>query len=450
MKIAFDVDGVLTDLESYQLKYGQKYFKNKKPEEINLEEIDIKDIFNCTKVEREKFWLLYIWKYCFQPFEEEMASLIRKLKSEGDEIYIVTGRAHTTETGLTGALFRKMLLHMLKKENVPYDHIFYCSESKSADEKKKICKENNIDILIDDKKENIDSIKDIAIPICRDRIYNRMYSDPKLIRVKNPHQMYDEIQKIKNNKYFEKLDHNEIELLSNEEKIRYYEKLKEYYLNLPFDEQKYFETEKNYQLLSKFGIPVYNIIGKPTVFNRELLPNEDGLLFVANHNNYYDQFPIISAIGDHRPIHFLTATKMLNMKRGAIYLKTGAISVDREDKDDREFAKDQVTKLLVHGKNVFIFPEGRTNRGEDFLLPFQPGAAAIAQKSGCKIVPIAVSSEYNKKQGEPCVRFGEPMIVSPCDNILEATEEIKEVIRGLKQENIDYIEKNKKNVFVKK
>ena len=26
MKIGFDVDGVLTDLENYQLKYGKKYF----------------------------------------------------------------------------------------------------------------------------------------------------------------------------------------------------------------------------------------------------------------------------------------------------------------------------------------------------------------------------------------------------------------------------------------
>ena len=114
MKIAFDVDGVLTDLESFQLKYGKKYFKDKLPEEINEEEIDIQGIFNCTKTEREKFWIIYIWKYCFEPFEEEMGSLIRKLKNEGDDIYIVTGRAHTTEKGLTGALFRKMkMFHMI-------------------------------------------------------------------------------------------------------------------------------------------------------------------------------------------------------------------------------------------------------------------------------------------------------------------------------------------------
>ena len=181
----------------------------------------------------------------------------------------------------------------------------------------------------------------------------------------------------------------------------------------------------------------------PTVFNRDLLPDENGLLFVANHNNYYDQFPIIAAIGDHRPIHFLTATKMLNMKRGNIYLKTGAVSIDREDKNDREFAKDEVTKILTHDSNVFIFPEGRTNRGEEFLLDFHPGAAAIAQACGCKIVPVAVSALYNKKTGEPCVRFGKPFKIDPNDDVLEATQMIKETIGKLKTENNQYIENQK-------
>ena len=88
MKIGFDVDGVLTDLENYQLKYGKKYFGEDKL--VNEDEIDIKEMFNCTKQEREKFWIKYIWKYCFMPFEEDMGALIRKLKEEGDEIYIIT------------------------------------------------------------------------------------------------------------------------------------------------------------------------------------------------------------------------------------------------------------------------------------------------------------------------------------------------------------------------
>ena len=443
MKIAFDVDGVLTNLEKYQLEYGKKYFKNKLPEEIHMDEIDIKEIFSCTKSEREKFWLLYIWKYCFLPFKEEMSALIRQLKDEGDEIYIVTGRAHTTEKGITGALFRRMLFHMLKKERIPYDHIFFCSEDNSAEEKYNICKEQIIDLIVEDKKENIDELKNIMKVICVDATYNRMYSHPEVPRVKNANEIYNEIQKVKNKKYFTKLSRDEVASLTSQEKIIYYSKLREYYFNLPYDELKYQKTESNYTRLSKTAVPIFNALFNPTVFNRDLLPDENGLLFVANHNNYYDQFPIIAAIGDHRPIHFLTATKMLNMKRGNIYLKTGAVSIDREDKNDREFAKDEVTKILTHDSNVFIFPEGRTNRGEEFLLDFHPGAAAIAQACGCKIVPVAVSALYNKKTGEPCVRFGKPFKIDPNDDVLEATQMIKETIGKLKTENNQYIENQK-------
>lgn len=437
MKIGFDVDGVLTDLENYQLEYGKKYFGEDKL--VNEDEIDIKEMFNCTKQEREKFWIKYIWKYCFMPFEEDIGALIRKLKEEGDEIYIITGRAHTTESGITGKLFRQMLYHMLKKENVPYDHIFFCSEKNSADEKLEFCKKNGIDILIDDKKENVDSAKDITKVICRDRIYNRMYNDPNVARAKNTHEIYNEIQKIKNPNYFIQLSHEEIEKLNTQEKIEYYKNLKEYYSSLPFDDEKFSKEEKNYSKLSKMALPIYDAFAKPEVFNRDLVPNENGIMFVANHNNYYDQFPIISAIGDHRPIHFLTATKMLNMKRGTLYLKTGAISIDREDADDRKYAKEQIIKLLSHDKNVFIFPEGRTNRGEDFLLPFHLGAAAIAKDCGCKIIPLAVN--YGKGLNDSYVRFGKPITVSPTDDVVEITENLKNTIGNLKQENIDYISK---------
>lgn len=447
MRIAFDCDGVLTNLEKYQLEYGKKHFKD--CNDINVKGYDIVDIFHCSKEEREKFWTKYIWKYCLEEKpRENIAATIRKLKSEGNEIYIITGRAHTTEQNTTGALFRKMLIYWLKKENIPYDKIVFCSEEDSATDKYDACLENKIDVIIDDKRENIEALRKITNVICFDASYNIDCSFEDVPRVKNSDQIYNCIRKIQDPVCFSKIGFRDVEKMSCDEKLEYYKNLRTYYKQLPYDTIKYEKCEKNYRLLSKIGLPIYNMMYPPTVFNRELVPDENGLLFVANHNNYYDQFPIISALGDNRPIHFLTATKMLNMKRGYIYLKTGAVSIDREDKDDRDFAKDQVTKILSHGGNVFIFPEGRTNRGEDFLLDFHPGAASIAQITGCKIVPIAVSDIYDRKSGEPCVRFGSPITVSPFENPLEATKEIKDIIGNLKTQNIEYLE-NKKE-YIKK
>ncbi len=443
MRIGVDVDGVLTNLQRYQLKYGKKYFKNCK--NLNENEIDIEGIFCCTHKEREKFWTRYIWKYCLsEPARENASATLNKLKEEGHEIYIITSRAHTTEKGITGWLFRKMLIYWLKKERIPYDKIIFCSEKNSDIDKKKYCIENNIDVMIDDKVENLLALKDIVKVICFEDNNNQYFNDVSVPKVKNFNQFYTKIQSICGKETFIKESIEEINNKSEEGKIKYFAKLKEYYKKLPYDKEKYENQEKNYLKLCKIALPVFNKVFKPVVFNRELLPKEDGILYVANHNNYYDQFPIISAIGGKITIHFLTATKMLALKRGKLYVKTGSISIDRENKNDRETASDEVKKILLNNGNVFIFPEGRTNRGEDFLLQFHPGAVAIAKETGCKIVPMAVNDNYDKKDGPLCVRFGEPFTVSPLDDVLVKTEYLKNVIRELKTENIEYCKKVKK------
>ena len=444
MRIGVDLDGVLTNMEEYQLKYGKKYFK-KSDDEIDVTAIDIKDIFKVSKSEREKFWTKYIWKYCLieAPKMNSVATL-KKLKEEGHSIHIITGRAHTTETGKLGDIFRKMVFMWLKKNDIPYDTIDFCKEDGSEEDKLRICKKLNIDVMIDDKTENNIAISKIAKVLCFNALYNQNCEGNNIVRVYNFNQVYDEIKKMTDKDYFQKKSNEEIEKMSHDEQIDYYNRLREYIKNLPFDEKNHSEKEKNYVKLCKTTSPIFKLLFNPKAFNRNLVPNENGILFVANHNNYYDQFPIITALGDNRPIHFLTATKMLKMKRGKVYINTGAISVDREDAHDRENSSLEVKKLLLNKKNVFIFPEGRTNRNESFLLDFKPGAMAIARDTGCTVVPIGVNDTYKKKNGRLCVRFGEPFNVSPCDDIIEKTEELKSKIAVLKRENIEYNEKRNK------
>ena len=97
MRIAVDVDGVLTNLYDYQLKYGKKYFK-KQDNEINLNGDSIETMFNVSAKDAEKFWTKYIWRYCLiEPFDKNMVTLLKSLKANGDSIFIDTSRAHTTK-----------------------------------------------------------------------------------------------------------------------------------------------------------------------------------------------------------------------------------------------------------------------------------------------------------------------------------------------------------------
>lgn len=448
MKIGLDVDGVLTNQEDFQLKYGMKYFK--KATNIDENGYDIEDIFHCTHKEREKFWFKYIWKYCLkEPIRKDVVNAINRLKAAGNEIHVITGRAHTTEQNITGKLFRKMLIYRLKKAGLQYDSITYCSEKESAQDKVDACEKLGIDVMIEDKKENIIALKDICRGIvCIDTKNNQGIYGENIFHITDDFsKISDFVQEIakksENNDSFVILDRDEVEKLSSIEKIDYYKNLKQFYLNLPYDLKKHKREEKLYSISSKVGSPIFRKIFKPIYFNRELIPTKENVIFVSNHLNYYDQFQIISAL-QNIPIHFLTSTKMLALKRGVFYRATGAIPVDREDTNDRRDAKEEVIKVLLNGGNVFIFPEGKTNREGKFIQAFKPGAVSIARTTGKRIVPIAINDNYKKDDGELCVRFGTPLTIKPTDNVIEKTEELKSIICGLMWDNMEYVQKAEK------
>ena len=73
------------------------------------------------------------------------------------------------------------------------------------------------------------------------------------------------------------------------------------------------------------------------------------------------------------------------------------------------------------GGIVGIFPEGTRNKTpEEGLLPFKEGALKIAEKSGCPIIPVAISNTANlfenhlpwMRRAKVTFRFGEPILLS--------------------------------------
>ena len=89
MKIGIDIDGVLTDIEQWQLDYGSKFvFEQYHKGIINSEGYDIEEIFNV-----DEFWEKYLYEYAKnEPARKFASEVINKLKDEGKEIYIITAR----------------------------------------------------------------------------------------------------------------------------------------------------------------------------------------------------------------------------------------------------------------------------------------------------------------------------------------------------------------------
>ena len=204
MNIGVDVDGFLTDLGKFQLENGKNFFKDDK-HYVNEYAYSFREMFNCTKEEADKFWLKNIWKYCLRCECTKGASeLLNKLKEDGNKIYIITGRVHTTETGFLGDIFRCMLNHWLNKNNIPYDEIIYCDDENSAEEKLGICSRLNIDVMFEDQIKNAITISKVSDVILKDRPYNHGLCINRVSRVNELDEVYDILHKMKKVKRLDK------------------------------------------------------------------------------------------------------------------------------------------------------------------------------------------------------------------------------------------------------
>ena len=175
MNIGVDVDGVLVELESFQIEHGAKYFKKKYGYDIvNPAGFDVVAIFHCSEKERNRFWMRNFWKQIiFRPSREDAASILKKLHGDGHKIYVITGRALVTRRDFWGWFSRTLLKNWLKRRCIPYDEILYCSENNSAGDKVAYCEKYSIDIMVEDNAENIIAMSEFTEVICFDAVYNR-------------------------------------------------------------------------------------------------------------------------------------------------------------------------------------------------------------------------------------------------------------------------------------
>lgn len=481
MRIGVDVDGVLTDLEAYQLKYGKKYFKDAK--DIDETGYDICDIFHCTKEEADAFWTKYIWEYCLsEPVRPGMKELLQKLNDEKNEIFIITGRAHTTENGIMGDLFRKMLICWLKKNNIPYQGIYYCNEGNSPEEKYDICKRLGIDVMIEDKKENVERIKDAAGVLCIASKNNQgILEDDRVRRVESvSDETYDQIIKLGKRGSSSKLNSDYVK---------------------KFDKDAY---RFNYGIVRGIGAPLFKLLLKPAIINKEYIPKRGPLLLCGNHLHVWDQFPVICATS--RPTHWMSKKEYFDSKLGPFFEKTGAICVDRQgdahqstmtalnyldinsavglfpegtrnhlkqshidnlyEMSNKELSKEEFSQM-IQSQNPLLsqalklqemyrekkisfsdFQYGLSNIDEylkaslsseeymdSWLLPFKFGAVSMAQRSGTVIVPFGVTGDYKIGNENLTVNFGEGFQVRPDDSLEEANKKLRGKILQLVKEN---------------
>lgn len=156
MRIGIDLDGVVFDTEKEFRIYSELYdlIELKQNSKINEKEIKFQDRFNWTEEQVKDF----LTRYCDLIFKEAnympgVKKILKMLKEDGHELIVITARGTTNKNIIT-----------LTKERLEKDKmdIFakYCYGSK---DKVTVCKQENIDVMIDDSNVNCKNVSDSKI-----------------------------------------------------------------------------------------------------------------------------------------------------------------------------------------------------------------------------------------------------------------------------------------------
>ncbi|UWG96972.1 hypothetical protein LPY66_19215 [Dehalobacter sp. DCM] len=189
MRIGLDIDGTLTDFEKFILDNSSKYMKNKHDLDIiNINGYDVDEVFDienelikrgcynelASRKNKEilsDFWKKYYLKYCiFTPFRNGAKETIKKLYNEGHEIYIFSSRKNTCDNSLLGKFVRNTTKLQLLINGIIFHKLFLFPND---EEKIAAIRNNNINLMIDDKPKLIEEVSKFTNVFCINTNYNQ-------------------------------------------------------------------------------------------------------------------------------------------------------------------------------------------------------------------------------------------------------------------------------------
>lgn len=193
MIIGVDIDDTLTDIRdevgAEALKYAQSLNKEVDEKKIvwdkNNNGSSFKERYNLNYDE-----LLYFFKNIQENVtknakpRDDVVEVIKKLRKDGHKIYIITARDNEFHNDPY-----ELSKTWLDKNNIEYDKLIV-----NARDKAKICKEQNVDVFIDDKLSNCMEISNENIITIRITNYTEQHQD--IVNKKNWKEIYEFIKQL--------------------------------------------------------------------------------------------------------------------------------------------------------------------------------------------------------------------------------------------------------------
>ena len=130
---------------------------------------------------------------------------------------------------------------------------------------------------------------------------------------------------------------------------------------------------------------------KTIVIGEEHVPKDQPVLYIPNHRSYFDILLLYSRVPGLTGFVSKDSMKKFYLLRDWMK-KLHCLFLNREN--PREGLKTilQGIENINNGISMCIFPEGTRNKMDGEMLPFKEGSMKMAEKTGCLVIPVALSN----------------------------------------------------------
>lgn len=180
---------------------------------------------------------------------------------------------------------------------------------------------------------------------------------------------------------------------------------------------------------------------KRKVLGVENVPKDEPILYVSNHRSYFD-VPI-SYVSLPTLTGFIAKKEIRKVPILRTWMKNlQCLFLDRDDIRQGMKTILQAIEQVKAGYSIFISPEGTRNHEKE-MLPFKEGSFKVAEKTGCAIVPVALTNTDEifenhmpwVKPAKVVLEFGKPIYPGQLD--AETKKHLGAHVQGIIKEMLD-------------
>jgi len=192
-----------------------------------------------------------------------------------------------------------------------------------------------------------------------------------------------------------------------------------------------------------FSIILWECGVKVNVIDHDKIPRDRPVLYVGNHRSYFDIIVAYKYVVG--PTGFIAKSEFTKVPVLSHWISClHGLFLDRKD---LKAGLKTILEAIDHVKNdntsYVIFPEGTRNHNAE-MLPFKEGSMKIATKSGCPIVPVAMTHMDDilenhspiVKKTNVSIRYGDPIYPDQLskDELKFLGAHVRDVIQGMLDE----------------